>query len=106
MKPVCSPCFTCIGPVTTTRIERIQSSQEASPPTLTPHCNQGWEAARDHARSAVGTDNRLRRWLPQPDGGSASNGLLYKCILSNVDLAAPLGEDFPTLRNHACIQQT
>lgn len=48
---------------------------------------QGWEAARDHARSAVGTDNRLRRWLPP----GASAGLLYKCLLGNIDLTAPLG---------------
>jgi len=49
--------------------------------------SKGWEAARDHARSAVGTDNRLRRWLPP----GASAGLLYKCLLGNIDLTAPLG---------------
>ena len=53
---------------------------------------QGWEAARDHARSAVETDNRLRRWLPGP--GLAQGppaGLLYRCTLGNIDLTAPLG---------------
>ena len=53
---------------------------------------QGWEAARDHARSAVETDNRLRRWLPGP--GLAQGppaGLLYRCTLGNLDLTAPLG---------------
>jgi hypothetical protein len=54
---------------------------------------QGWEAARDHARSAVETDNRLRRWLPSPalaQGPPA--GLLYRCTLGNIDLTAPLGK--------------
>lgn len=54
---------------------------------------QGWEAARDHARSAVETDNRLRRWLPGPNlSQGPPAGLLYRCTLGNIDLTAPLGE--------------
>jgi hypothetical protein len=54
---------------------------------------QGWEAARDHARSAVETDNRLRRWLPGPGlAPGPPAGLLYRCTLGNLDLTTPLGE--------------
>lgn len=52
---------------------------------------QGWEAARDHARSAVETDNRLRRWLPGLSAAGPPAGLLYRCTLGNIDLTTPLG---------------
>ncbi len=53
---------------------------------------QGWDQARDHARSAVETDNRLRRWLPAAGAPGPPAGLLYRCTLGNIDLTTPLGE--------------
>ena len=52
---------------------------------------QGWDQARDHARSAVETDNRLRRWLPDAGSPGPPAGLLYRCTLGNIDLSTPLG---------------
>lgn len=63
---------------------------------------QGWEAARDHARSAVGTDNRLRRWMTP----GAPAGLLYKCLLGNIDLLAPLGAPKLQPSSAACFATT
>jgi hypothetical protein len=47
---------------------------------------KGWDVARDHALTAVRTDNRMRSW--SHDGRT---GLLYKCGLGSVDLNAPIG---------------
>lgn len=53
---------------------------------------KGWEAARQHALRAVGTDNRMRIWCADD---SMDAGLLFRCSLGRVDLHAPVGE--PTL---------
>lgn len=55
---------------------------------------RGWEIARDHARTAVSSDNRMRIWCPQ-SGSQVSppqSGLLFKCHLGSVDMENPVGE--------------
>ena len=49
---------------------------------------KGWEAARQHALRAVGTDNRMRIWCADD---SMDAGLLFRCSLGRVDLHAPVG---------------
>lgn len=49
---------------------------------------KGWDAAREHAMSAVGTDNQMRIWY-QDD--AMLGGLLFKCQLGCVDLDSPVG---------------
>ena len=58
---------------------------------LTPHhvLAQGWELARDHAMTAVGTDNQMRIWYS--DNAALEGGLLFKCALGSVDLENPVG---------------
>lgn len=90
-----SPPFRCAKVTHLILRPRVQT-----PRSVTSRCSyacpaslQGWEAARDHARSAVETDNRLRRWLPGPGlAPGPPAGLLYRCTLGNLDLTAPLGE--------------
>lgn len=55
---------------------------------------RGWEIARDHARTAVTSDNRMRVWCPQGSskGLPPQSGLLFKCNLGSVDLENPVGE--------------
>ena len=50
---------------------------------------QGWELARDHAMTAVGTDNQMRIWYS--DSAALEGGLLFKCALGSVDLESPVG---------------
>ena len=50
---------------------------------------QGWELARDHAMTAVGTDNQMRIWYS--DNAALEGGLLFKCALGSVDLENPVG---------------
>jgi len=50
---------------------------------------QGWELARDHAMTAVGTDNQMRIWYS--DSPALDGGLLFKCALGSVDLENPVG---------------
>ena len=60
-----------------------------------PHISaQGWELARDHAMTAVGTDNQMRIWYS--DSAALEGGLLFKCALGSVDLENPVGA--PTVR--------
>ncbi|MCJ1422318.1 hypothetical protein MMC29_000198 [Sticta canariensis] len=49
---------------------------------------KGWEAARQHALRAVGTDNRMRIWCADDNMDA---GLLFRCSLGRVDLHAPVG---------------
>ena len=49
---------------------------------------KGWDAARDHARTAVGTDNRMRIWYAQHPPGA---GLLFRCAGGAVQLDEPMG---------------
>ena len=49
---------------------------------------KGWDAAREHAMSAVGTDNQMRIWY-QDD--AMLGGLLFKCQLGCIDLDSPVG---------------
>ncbi|KAK9790768.1 hypothetical protein WJX73_001816 [Symbiochloris irregularis] len=49
---------------------------------------KGWDAAREHAMSAVGTDNQMRIWY-QDD--AMLGGLLFKCNLGCIDLDSPVG---------------
>ena len=49
---------------------------------------KGWDAAREHALSAVNTDNRMRIWYKDD---SMLTGLLFRCTLGNVDLENPVG---------------
>ena len=55
---------------------------------------RGWEIARDHARTAVTSDNRMRVWCPQgsSQGLPPQSGLLFKCDLGSVDLENPVGK--------------
>ena len=55
---------------------------------------RGWEIARDHARTAVTSDNRMRVWCPQSSsqGSPPQSGLLFKCNLGSVDLENPVGK--------------
>ena len=57
---------------------------------------KGWDAAREHALSAVNTDNRMRIWYKDD---SMLTGLLFRCTLGNVDLENPVGE-FPCSALH------
>ena len=54
-----------------------------------PRRAQGWELARDHAMTAVGTDNQMRIWYS--DSPALDGGLLFKCALGSVDLENPVG---------------
>ena len=49
---------------------------------------KGWDAAREHAMAAVGTDNQMRIWY-QDD--AMLGGLLFKCQLGCIDLDSPVG---------------
>lgn len=60
---------------------------------------RGWEVARDHARTAVATDNRMRVWCADRRG--LSGGLLYKCHLGSVELDSPIGASQPQHLNAA-----
>ena len=55
---------------------------------------KGWDAAREHALSAVNTDNRMRIWYKDD---SMLTGLLFRCNLGNVDLENPVGEPWSAL---------
>ncbi|KAK9825131.1 hypothetical protein WJX81_002021 [Elliptochloris bilobata] len=50
---------------------------------------KGWELARDHAMTAVGTDNQMRIWYSESP--ALEGGLLFKCALGSVDLENPVG---------------
>ena len=71
---------------------------------------RGWEIARDHARTAVHSDNRMRVWCPQGSSQASppQSGLLFKCNLGSVDLENPVGKEMhsePKIdRNHWLIQ--
>ena len=53
---------------------------------------RGWEIARDHARTAVVTDDKMRVWCPKTeDGKQSSMGLLFKGHLGSADLENPVG---------------
>ena len=58
-------------------------------PTKPSRGMQGWELARDHALTAVGTDNQMRIWYS--DSPAYEGGLLFKCALGSVDLDSPVG---------------
>jgi hypothetical protein len=49
---------------------------------------KGWELARDHAYSAVGTDNSLRFWCAD---AQMERALVFKCSLGSIDLESPVG---------------
>ena len=55
---------------------------------------KGWDAAREHALSAVNTDNRMRIWYKDD---SMLTGLLFRCNLGNVDLENPVGKSWSAL---------
>lgn len=54
---------------------------------------RGWEVARDHAMTAVSTDNQMRIWYSDANSqlDSHEGGLLFKCHLGSVDLESPVG---------------
>lgn len=61
---------------------------------------KGWDAAREHALSAVNTDNRMRIWYKDD---SMLTGLLFRCNLGNVDLENPVGEPHSLLELCLCV---